>query len=294
MVDQVLHAVKAEIGYLKDSPLYEREKPFSAGINFAAMVPGARNSNISSDRHEMDIEDVRGREMQLTFEKDGCRIIRHSSMVPDLLDVDSIESHYLKECEELVIREMKADFVYIFNWLIRKRERAPGDTWDVVDRVARIAHKDNTQTSAYARLQKHLPAKAAELKQTMRYQIINIWRPLNEVVEDCPLAFCHPESTNELDEVPGDVVKRDYIGEVYYMKHRAESKPRWFYLSRQTKDEVWLFKSFDSHPGARETKGLFHCAFIDPEKPPNFTPRTSIEVRAMVFHNLENVEKVVS
>ncbi|KAK6354121.1 hypothetical protein TWF730_008541 [Orbilia blumenaviensis] len=125
----------------------------------------------------------------------------------------------------------------------------------------------------------------------MRYQIINVWRPVVDVVEDCPLAFCHPESTSELDEVPGDVVKRDYIGEVYYMKHRPESEPRWFYLNQQTKDEVWLFKSFDSHPSEGETKALFHCTFINPERPPDFTPRISIEVRAMVFHSLESPDK---
>ncbi|KAF3937278.1 hypothetical protein ABW19_dt0200838 [Dactylella cylindrospora] len=112
------HTVRAEIGYLKNIPLYDREKPFSAGIDFEKLFPGARNSNISSDRHEMEIEDVRGRELQLTFEKDGCRIVRHRTQVPDLLDVEAIESFYVKECEELVKRETNADFVHIFNWLV--------------------------------------------------------------------------------------------------------------------------------------------------------------------------------
>ncbi|KAF3915723.1 hypothetical protein AA313_de0203575 [Arthrobotrys entomopaga] len=285
-----LHTVRAEIGYLRNIPLYDQEKPFSAAVDFQKHIPGARNSNILSERHEMDIEDVRGREMQLTFENDGCRIVRHSTLVPNLLDFHTIESLYLKECEELVKREMNADFVYIFNWLIRKKERAPNDPRDIVDRVARMAHKDNTQTSAYARLNKHLPSKAAELRETMRYQIINIWRPINDVIEDCPLAFCHPQSTNESDEVAGDVVKVDYIGEVYYMKYRTESKHRWFYLSRQTQEEVWLFKSFDSHPAEGEARALFHCAFNDPEKTSDSRPRISIEVRAMVFHKIAQPE----
>lgn len=70
------------------------------------------------------------------------------------------------------------------------------------------------------------------------------WRPLNPVVEDWPLAVCDASSVRPEDLVAVDHVGRKFVGESDYLLFRPTH--RWWYWSRQTRNEVLLVKMFDS------------------------------------------------
>lgn len=85
------------------------------------------------------------------------------------------------------------------------------------------------------------------------------WRPLVDVVEDSPLAICDRRSVYMADLLEYDKVHQDVLHEGYYMKFRPHQK--WYWLPKQTRNEVFLFKTWDSqidpeHPGAYEA---FRC-----------------------------------
>lgn len=78
--------------------------------------------------------------------------------------------------------------------------------------------------------------------------LYRIWRPINGPVEDYPLALCNAFSVDEsTDLVPGDRVTSQNVGEVYYIAFN--SCQDWYWLSRQTPDEMTVFVSYDSSQG---------------------------------------------
>lgn len=71
-----------------------------------------------------------------------------------------------------------------------------------------------------------------------------MWRPIIDQVQDYPLAICDGSTVSPIDFVEADHVRRHYTGSTMYLKHNNQQ--RFYYMSRQTKDEVLLFKNFDS------------------------------------------------
>jgi len=145
----------------------------------------------------------------------------------------------------------------------------------------------------------HLPDKAAQLLQG-RVRVINIWRPIDNVVEDYPLAFCDPSSVPSCDLVECDHVRRKFKGANMYMHFNPQHK--WYYLGQQRPEEVLFLKMFDSDPAAK-AQGMFppsrsemsrmltetqtacpHASFRHPSPAADAKPRKSIEVRALVFN----------
>ncbi|KAH7408890.1 methyltransferase CmcJ [Cadophora sp. MPI-SDFR-AT-0126] len=113
-----------------------------------------------------------------------------------------------------------------------------------------------------------------------RVRIVNTWRPITSQVSDWPLALCDARSVSNAELIAVDHVRRRYVGESYYMPFNAAH--RWYYLSRQTKDEVLLFKNYDSREDL-DGKYCPHASFRQSNGDPMATPRCSIEVRALVF-----------
>jgi hypothetical protein len=90
--------------------------------------------------------------------------------------------------------------------------------------------------------------------------IDSVWRPLKYTVEDYPLAVCDGSSFDEATVVIVDHIRRGYIGETVFPLYSASN--RWHYLRNQSKDEVILFKMFDT----RE-KVAARCENRVPKKP---------------------------
>lgn len=94
-----------------------------------------------------------------------------------------------------------------------------------------------------------------------------------------PLAVCDERSVPESDRFVYELRFPDRTGENYSLRHSAEH--RWYYYSRQTKDECIVFKVYDKKEDG--PRFVFHSAFEDPTSPPDAPPRKSIEVRAIAF-----------
>lgn len=136
-------------------------------------------------------------------------------------------------------------------------------------------HVDQSPGGAVKRARYHLPEEADDLMKG-RYRIINVWRPLS-TVKAWPLALCDARSVREEDMVLNDLVRRNYIGESYFICHNPKHK--WYYLGDQTRDEVAVLKIFDSN---EKVDGRF-CVHSSFEIPGQVDERESVEVRAMVF-----------
>ena len=71
-----------------------------------------------------------------------------------------------------------------------------------------------------------------------------MWRPLVDKVETRPLAMCDPQTVAEKDVVRCDRLEGEWLSEIYVYKYNPKMK--WYWLSDQTRDEVWIFVFWDS------------------------------------------------
>jgi hypothetical protein len=72
---------------------------------------------------------------------------------------------------------------------------------------------------------------------------------MRHTVEDWPLAVADGSNVSLDDFLETDHVRRKYKGASLNLMYRPGY--RWFYLEHQTKDEVILFKNFDSSNRAK-------------------------------------------
>lgn len=161
-----------------------------------------------------------------------------------------------------------------------------------------------------------MAAEEADQLLKGRYQLINVWRPIENPAADFPLAVIDWRSTNPSDFVKVDLLypKRqpeeddddrgkealpdssshtstegyEIKGETFGV--RPNENHRFFYVKDMTPEEAMFIKCFDSKGEGlpQGVKGLARCtphtAFVDPDTPDSAPGRQSIEVRCLVFY----------
>ncbi|KAK1835679.1 hypothetical protein QBC39DRAFT_388621 [Podospora conica] len=301
--------VTSELLYLKKLPLYAKEKPFQLFVPVAADAADTRSTNLEFESKEQTFEDIRGREADFSLDSHGFR----TGVYPTGLDSDMfgdrevVESRYFDEVRE-ILRDVEGgyDEVFLFDWRLRnaakpKEQEALFDMNDLTTwlRPSPNVHIDQSPRAVVQRVLLHLPDKAAKLLRG-RVRVINIWRPIDNVVEDYPLGVCDPSSVPPRDLAECDHVRRKFKGANMYLHFNPQHK--WYYLGRQRPEEVLFLKMFDSDPAVK-AQGMFpssmlrdvpmltetqpacpHASFRHPSPAADCKPRKSIEVRALVFN----------
>ena len=118
-----------------------------------------------------------------------------------------------------------------------------------------------------------------------RYSLVNLWRSTHHPVLDAPLALCDAGTVAFDDLVASDIFYPDRNGEIYQLVHHAAQQ--WWYFPAMTRDEVLVFKQYDSAPAplARHTP---HAAFDHPLTPADAPLRESIELRCLLIYQGED------
>jgi cephamycin C biosynthesis protein len=223
---------------------------------------------------------------------------------------DQIKDIYYPQVEELIKKHTGASSVIFFDNTVRRPRDRPGTDPKSRQAVQRT-HIDQTVGAAYRRVERH----AKDLKWK-RFQIMNVWKPISNVVKDYPLALCDFRSIDVHHDIVPTTVRHfgNPLGEMYTVKY--SDKQRWYYYSDMTPQDVLLFKCYDSYSKAlskvtvggwegmnkelvRGVAGLVpHTAFYDAEAAKSGMKRDSIEVRALVFYDddsdsADDIQKIV-
>lgn len=268
--------VEATIGYLGDCS----GKPIFYGRQ-------RELNNLPIEQRSVRIEDVRPLEAEVSLDREGFALARHESKVTDFFDRAQVASVYMREVEELLMQVTgAAKVVASAGGVLRRSERSPGFQKDGSTVPAHFAHCDyssNYEGSAFW-IERMLPPDEARERLGKRFAIYNLWRALSEPPQDAPLAVCDARSVEPRDIVWSDcVIDPPGAPELKFENAVFNYSPthRWCYFSGMRRDEVLVFKGFDSDP-ARATCAP-HSAFDDPSCPPGAMPRESIDVRAFAF-----------
>lgn len=270
-------------------------EPLRATLNFLAPMDGAVRTftfdppdgaarfNGRLAGHAVEVHDARPGRAGLSLEREGFVLADQRCTLRDDPGDAALRSAYA-EAEALLRDLTGACEARVFDHTLRRRQPhkppldgAGGSFAAVREPVGRV-HADYTPWSAPVRLQAVLGEAARERLQG-RWAVVGLWRPLNDApLHDAPLAVADARSVAPGDLVTNELVYPDRRGETYIGRHNPGL--RWWWFPQQTRDEVIVFKNFDSATG----QVVPHTAFDDPDAPADAPPRRSIELRAFVFY----------
>lgn len=172
-------------------------------------VDGPGRSYNLTDR-ERKVENLRGQESEFTTDNSGFAVYNAPAKERLFTDDEAVKVGYYAEVEELLRKQLRGvKKVTIFDHTIRRR--LPGSARSPVQ----LVHVDQTPAAAEKRVRRHLPEDEVEELLKGRYQIINVWRPIENPATDFPLAVVDWRSTK-----PDDFVKVDLL----YPKEWAQGR----------------------------------------------------------------------
>jgi hypothetical protein len=271
-------SLQAEVEFLatrSERPVYYAS---SAGRNAAHEIDQAMSIVA------VEVEDARQRtdndaQDEFGLHPSGFSLHKLPTQMQDFLDQSEIDSIYAVEIESFLRAVTGCYRVQLFDYTVRASD-AELRALKQVREPASLVHNDYTPNSGFVCLQESMGDEAAELAQG-RFQIINVWRPLVDPVEDFPLALCDTRSLTTADLVDTERRAPNHTGEIQLALHTDEQ--RWFYFPEMCSDEVLLFKTFDSIDGGVNPCSI-HSAIRLPDAPADAKPRESVEARALVFY----------
>ena len=198
-------------------------------------------------------------------------------------DEDGIRSRYYAEAAELAKCATGARHAYIFDHLVRRREKGRSELGfgrkDSISRPSAVGRVHNDYSEASGQKRFELLAANRQIPPAQRFAIVNIWRSIRGKILDTPLALCDARTIAVKDLVAADIHYQTRSGEIYLVQN--SSWHRWAYFSEMDTHEALVFKQYDSQVNgmARFTP---HSAFDLPDIPPDAPLRESIELRCLV------------
>lgn len=297
----------ATFKYIDPTSYVESSEPF---VKPWGKVDGPGRSFSLTDR-ERKVQSLRGQEEDYNTDNAGFAVYNSPAKEKLFTDEEAVREGYYQEVEQLLKSKLSGvKKVVIFDHTIRRNQKA--SPRQPVQQV----HVDQTPGAAEARVRRHVPADEVDDLLKNRYQLINVWRPIENPASDFPLAVIDWRSTKPQDFVKVDLLYPKRQGEDdgddrgkevlpdstsitstegYEVKGetfgvRPNDDHRFFYLKDMTPDEAMFIKCFDSRGESlpNGVKGIAratpHTAFVDPNSPADAPGRQSIEVRCLVFY----------
>jgi hypothetical protein len=231
--------------------------------------------------HNFTVTDVSGDEANYTLDDNGFQYVSHESQEREFVDDKAIQATYYKECRQLLQAVTGASRIHIFNHKVR---RGPTQWHHLgLNNLANRGpvtktHVDQSYDGAELRLRWEFPEDGDGLVKK-RYQIINIWRPIETILKD-PIAVADAKSVPDCDLVEAVMVEHDFHGKQWVVRHNP--KHQWYYKHKMTPQDVLLIKCFDSDKNV--ARRSLHSA-IEDQAYQHEKSRQSIEVRCLVCYD---------
>jgi len=242
--------------------------------------------NLPLEVRAVQVEDLRIAGGETTLDREGFAIVGHRSAVEDFSAPEAVRGVYLMEIAALLKAMTGAIEVLATTSVIRRSERSHGFCKDGTTVPGRFVHCDFSPNPAGSSFWVEKLLHPIEFRERLRrrFALYNVWRPLSDPPQDVPLAVCDARSVGPHDRVCSDCVEElpeDPQLRFELSVFRYSPQHRWCYFSNMTRDEVLVFKGFDSDPG--RANGIPHVAFDDPSCPADAPARESIDTRFMAF-----------
>lgn len=167
------------------------------------------------------------------------------------------------------------DFVMRYSTAIGRQDEMTPAVW---------AHFDYDAKETQIQLDEAIARLGRDPSPFSRHVLYQGWRVITPPPQDFPLAMCDGRTVRMSDCVPIDYHMTRDGQDIYYTTSGARFSPehRWWYYPDMTRDEMLVFKGFDSTLG--DAFKTLHVAIADPTRP-EAVPRVSIESRYFALYD---------
>ena len=271
-------SVQANFNYTNDveklTEIYFYECPEAKDVH----IPG-------DDAHQMSVYNgwSRNDERPFSADKEGFQLADFKTGYSEWDNDEKVRETFYPEIVEFLKRTVGAKRVLVFDHTIRTKGN---DTKPITDEKATsqrapvmLVHCDYTAESGPLRVKQLLKDEADDLL-SRRVSLINVWKPVRNIVKERPLAMCDVTSSPDTDFFKLYLRYRERNGENYVMRHNGKHK--WWYFPEMTPEQVILLKTYESETDGR-ARFVGHTAFEDPTTPADAPVRESVEIRTICF-----------
>jgi len=262
----------------------------SSKVNRRYVASGAELNTGVYEKKSVKIYDGRDHQAEYSLDKTGFQLVKHESKLNDLRNQDELNKDYIPEIEEFLKELTGADKVIAFGPLLRQTKPVPGSRFQP---PGSDVHVDYTESRSQKLANKMLASRGLAGSEYSRVVCINVWRAISPGPQDWPLAMCEAQSVARSEGQPNVMIYVDKLpdveqlpelppdpaGEAVCYQHSPMHK--WTYFSNMQKDEVLVFKLYDSKDGV-EAWRTPHAAF-DNSSVPGAVPRESVEIRSVAY-----------
>ncbi|CAJ1362921.1 unnamed protein product [Effrenium voratum] len=256
---------------------------------FLAMEPGIAAGAASPAQYAAQAVPLRdARRAPPRLGQEAAQLLRAATrLLPeDFYDSGRVVAEYYQEVRDAIQDATGAVEVIVFHHIVRNEalQASPGldNRGAGVGGYARNAHADYTARTAVGAARQSLSRitdpEVRSRCQKCRFVLVNAWRNISDLpVQQHPLAVLDAQTLKEEDLVTVELRYATFSSESLQL--RPAPRHRWLYAPGMEKDELLLFKQYDSDP--TQPQHAFHCA-LDVAVPGS-PARESIEVRAVAF-----------
>ncbi|MDA0784767.1 MAG: CmcJ/NvfI family oxidoreductase [Proteobacteria bacterium] len=274
--------IMAALNYLVDTsetPVFTQTATAAGTVSLS----GARQPRTVTIRNARPLAE------SLTLDIEGFAFAEQVTQVTDFNDDAQLASVYTPEIETLVARIAGAREAIVFDHTRRSTDASHREKYGSRDPVP-APHSDYDDSSARQRMRDKF-GDAADERLRGRFAIVNVWRSMSGPIEQWPLTVCDSRTIDEdflistRREAPIRPEPSFEYARPSATRHAAyDANHRWYYFPRMTRDEVLLFKNYDTLTDGTARYAL-HSAFEDPNSPPVPAARETIETRVFVFYD---------
>lgn len=218
-----------------------------------------------------------------SLEREGFALLRMPAAVAEFRDLDAVMATHPAEIISFIEGVTAADEVVVAGPpALRFGERADAKDRAAHSKTARLIHSDSFETASEDFTREFNPHPECKIARCEHH---NIWRTFSRPPQDLPLALCDFRSVSPDDIIRAEAAFDNERGEVTWsfeaMIFRYNPAHRWTFFSNMTRDEVLVFKRYDTD----RSRPWFvpHTAFEDPTAPADVEPRASIEMRTISY-----------
>ena len=221
------------------SPPVDEVRPFFKVTD----TSGAGKKNYSHNPIEVIIRDLRGQEQDFLLSRHSFAAV--SGIQVNDLDYSNEAAPHEHFCQLAgsIIRQKLPDYkkMVVFDVTYRKASRN-----GVLCRPVRPIHVDQSPSGAAHRIKRHLSEYKANLieNRKIRVRIINVWKPLAELVNDHSLAFTDSLTLLNEDPIPVEHIYSNRTGKTCAVAYNPGQK--FWYWSNMMKNKALLLHCYDS------------------------------------------------
>ena len=271
-------------------------------INRRFVAPGEEVNTGTYQAYTVRIRDGRTVRDQFTLDTHGFTLAKHQSSIVDFFDKRQVDDRYPAEVVSVIKNLTGADCVAPLGWMVR----TSGDLSKFQRQTVGYTHKGGVQPPAGEAHVDMTPGRAEAMAKDIydrffpdgrpyhRFIASSLWRTFSLPPQDWPVAVCEGNSVGAEEGTPNTMFIVDRLPDRKTMLAEIPDEDkamaadifhyspghRWWYFSAMNRDEVLMFKFYDSD----KTRAwrVPHTAFHDTSFP-NANNRESIEFRTVAY-----------